>query len=183
MNKRKKLKIDLKNKTKTNINDIENIDKHIARIISEKNRKRIMNSFQDIANSDNSCNTLGMWRQVRKLFPKVVSATPSGLKDHKGKVITKTSLVKQMVIRKYMQKLRKRPANPQIKELMILKEDNAKRIIDIARKVKTQDWSHKELLIVLSKLKNGKCRDPGGMINELFKPGVIGSDLQESLLD
>ena len=25
--------------------------------------------------------------------------------------------------------------------------------------------------------------DPGGMINELFKPGVIGYDLQEALLD
>lgn len=35
---------------------------------------------------------------------------------------------------------------------------------------------------VLSKLKNGKSRDPHGMINELFKPGVCGTDLQDSLL-
>ena len=35
---------------------------------------------------------------------------------------------------------------------------------------------------VLRSLKNNKCRDPHSLINELFKPGVIGSDLQESLL-
>ena len=66
---------------------------------------------------------------------------------------------------------------------VILKGENAIRIINIARTVKTEKWSHKDLLIVLSKLKNGKCRDPGGIINEIFKPGVIGSDLQEALLD
>ena len=119
-----------------------------------------------------------MWRQVRKLFPKVISAVPSGLKDHKGNIITKTSIVKQMVIRKYKQKLRKRPPHPHIKELMKLKEENAIRIINIARKVKTKNWSDKELSIVLS-----KCRDPGGIINEIFKPDVIGCDLQEALLD
>ena len=142
-----------------------------------------MKSFQDIANADSSCNSLGMRRQVRKLSPKVISAVPSGLKDHKGNIITKTSLVKQMVIRKYKQKLRRRPPHPHIEELMKLKEENAIRIINIARKVKTNNWSHKELSIVLSKLKNGKCRDPGGIINEIFKPGVIGCDLQEALLD
>ena len=35
---------------------------------------------------------------------------------------------------------------------------------------------------MLSKLKNNKCRDPHGLLNELFKPGVIGKDLEESLL-
>ena len=73
-----------------------------------------MSSFQDIANSDNSCNTLGMWRQVRKIFPKILASAPSGLKDHKRKIITKVSTVKQFIIRKYQQMLRKRPANPLI---------------------------------------------------------------------
>ena len=35
---------------------------------------------------------------------------------------------------------------------------------------------------VLKGLKKNKSRDPHGLINELFKPGVIGSDLTESLL-
>ena len=93
-----------------------------------------MNTLEDMANSDDSCNTLGMWRQVRKLFPKVLVSAPSGLKDHKGKIITKASTVKQIIIRKYQQKLRKRPANPQIKELTKIKKQNALKIIEIARK-------------------------------------------------
>ena len=35
---------------------------------------------------------------------------------------------------------------------------------------------------MLKSLKNGKCRDPQGLGNELFKPGVAGKDLQYSLL-
>ena len=183
MNERKKMKIENGNKTAQNINLIENIEMNIAKIISEKNRDRIFKSFQDIANSDSSCNTQGMWRQMRKLFPKVLATPPSGIKDHMGKIITKTSIVKQIVIRKYQQRLRKRPANPEIKELMRIKEENARRVIQIARQVKTTNWSKNDLLIVLKKLKNGKCRDPGGIINEIFKPNLIGSDLQEALLD
>ena len=66
---------------------------------------------------------------------------------------------------------------------MKLKEENARRIIQIARQVKTPNWSKSELLKVLKSLKSGKCRDPEGLINEIFKPDVIGSDLQEALLD
>ena len=66
---------------------------------------------------------------------------------------------------------------------MKLKEENARRIIQIARQVKTPNWSKSELLKVLKSLKSGKCRDPGGLINEIFKPDVLGSVLQEALLD
>ena len=66
---------------------------------------------------------------------------------------------------------------------MRIKEENARRIIQIARQVKTTNWSKNDLLIVLKKLKNRKCRDPGGVINEIYKPNLIGFDLQEALLD
>ena len=39
-----------------------------------------------------------------------------------------------------------------------------------------------DLTKVLQKLKMNKSRDPHNLINEIFKPGVIGSDLQISLL-
>ena len=51
------------------------------------------------------------------------------------------------------------------------------------REVKTLPWTSEELSKVIKSLKNNKCRDPNGMINKLFKPGVIGSDLQIALLD
>jgi hypothetical protein len=36
---------------------------------------------------------------------------------------------------------------------------------------------------VLKKLKNNKTRDPQGLINEIFKPGVIGMDLKLAILN
>jgi hypothetical protein len=40
----------------------------------------------------------------------------------------------------------------------------------------------KDLEKVLRGLKTGKCRDPEGMIREIFKEEVMGNDLKESLL-
>ena len=39
-----------------------------------------------------------------------------------------------------------------------------------------------DLIKVLRELKLNKSRDPHGLINEIFKPGVIGNDLQNSIL-
>ena len=39
-----------------------------------------------------------------------------------------------------------------------------------------------DLINVLKSLKNGKCRDPEGMIRKIFKEEVIGEDLKISLL-
>ena len=43
-------------------------------------------------------------------------------------------------------------------------------------------WTENQLFNVLKNLKSKKCADPLGMIYDLFKPGIIGQDLFESLL-
>ena len=40
----------------------------------------------------------------------------------------------------------------------------------------------KDLEAALKSLKPGKCRDPEGLIREIFKEGVIGEDLKRSML-
>ena len=40
----------------------------------------------------------------------------------------------------------------------------------------------KDLEAVLKSLKNNQSRDPLGMINEIFKPGVIGQDFKRAVL-
>ena len=42
---------------------------------------------------------------------------------------------------------------------------------------KSPEWSVNDVVSVLKSLKNGKCRDPLGLVNELFKPPVAGKDL------
>ena len=44
-------------------------------------------------------------------------------------------------------------------------------------------WTLEDLEEVLKKLKNNQSRDPNGMINELFKPGIAGRDLKKALVD
>jgi hypothetical protein len=46
----------------------------------------------------------------------------------------------------------------------------------------TCDWSEEDLILTLNSFKSNKSRDPGGLINEIFKPAVIGSDLKFVLL-
>ena len=50
------------------------------------------------------------------------------------------------------------------------------------RNRKTEDWTEDELTVTLKQLKNNKTRDPSGLINEIFKPPVIGKDLKDALL-
>ena len=45
----------------------------------------------------------------------------------------------------------------------------------------TDDWTNDELSVTLKTLKTNKSRDPAGLINEIFKPPVIGRDLEDAL--
>ena len=51
-----------------------------------------------------------------------------------------------------------------------------------AKSRKSVNWSQLDLLKVLKGLKCNKAADPIGLVNELFKPGVAGSDLINSML-
>ena len=181
---RKRIKLDASDPANKNAqNQRDKVDKAISKLISDQNRNKINDLFQSIANADDSCNTLGMWKQVKKIFPKILKSVPSGIKNHLGKIVTKTSSVKQIIMRKYKIRLRKRPSGPGIENIMKIKEENSRRIINLCREVKTPPWTAEELAKVSKSLKNNKCRDPNGLINKLFKPGVIGTDLQIALLD
>ena len=54
--------------------------------------------------------------------------------------------------------------------------------LKLAEQEKTAPWRMEDLEEALKKLENGKCRDPDGLIRELFKEEVIGKDLKNSLL-
>ena len=51
----------------------------------------------------------------------------------------------------------------------------------LTRFQQTDEWTEEEVIKVLKSLKNNKAKDPLGLINELFKPPVAGSDLIKSI--
>ena len=48
--------------------------------------------------------------------------------------------------------------------------------------VKSDPWSENDIDKVLSSLKKNKSRDPYNFINDIFKVGVVGTDLKNSML-
>ena len=52
----------------------------------------------------------------------------------------------------------------------------------LSRKRKSPDWTISDIDKALSDLKNNKSRDPQGYINEIFKHGVVGDNMKNSLV-
>ena len=81
-----------------------------------------------------------------------------------------------------MSRLRHRPMISNLEELKGLKNELALKRVEVAKYNKSKEWKLEDLLAILSSLKSGKSRDPHGLINEIFKPGVAGKDFQNSFL-
>ena len=79
-----------------------------------------------------------------------------------------------MYLKEMLERLRHININPTLVQLQLMKEKLCKQRIEISRHIKSEPWTGKQLEAVLKSLKKGKCRDPQGYINELFKPGWQG---------
>ena len=67
-------------------------------------------------------------------------------------------------------------------EIKTLKDELFYLRLNLAKRAGSEPWEMKHLDKVLKSLKNKKARDPHGMVNDLFKPGVIGINLKMSIL-
>ena len=115
-------------------------------------------------------------------FPKNGANVPIAKKDVNGLLVTNPDLLKKLYLDTYQHRLRHRPIRADLVHLKSLKEDLFNQRLRLAKMCKSEPWLNKDLDKVLAALKNNKSRDPHGLINELFKPGTIGSDLKNSLL-
>ena len=87
-----------------------------------------------------------------------------------------------MYVETYKNRLRHRIIAPGFEKLKDLKNNLFQMRYEVAKTRKSEYWSDKQLSKVLKTLKCNKATDPVGLIYELFKPGVAGSDLLQSLL-
>ena len=82
----------------------------------------------------------------------------------------------------YADRLRHREMKEDFSEVYDLKMQLWERRFELLKLKKSQDWSISDLDKVLKRMKNNKSRDPHGFINEIFKPGVGGSNLRLGIL-
>ena len=64
----------------------------------------------------------------------------------------------------------------------IIQEKLFQKRLGSASKITTPPWTMGELDKVLSSLKTGKSCDPSGLISDIFKPPICGTDLKISIL-
>ena len=179
LEKRKKLRRETE---EDNSKAILKIEEEIGRISNWKDAKEVWKKFQDVADSDNSSSTQAMWKWKKKLFPKVKPSPPMGIKDIKGEVKIKGQDIQDIYQKEYKHRLRPRPILPEIQDLEALQDQLFKVRLESASKIISPPWKISELDKVLSSLKSGKSRDPSGLLSNIFKKPVCGTDLKLSLL-
>ena len=102
--------------------------------------------------------------------------------DGNGNLVTSRLDLKKLYLETYTDRLSHREIKSELRDIYHLKTQLWCSRLTTLEKIKTKDWSWEELHVVLSNLKNNKSPDPMGIVNEVFKPGNIGSDLELSLL-
>ena len=81
-----------------------------------------------------------------------------------------------------MHRLRDRPIIPELSDIMNIQKQLFWKRLESASRRSSPPWTMVELEKVLSSLKEGKSRDPSGLVCTILKKPVIGTDLKLSLL-
>ena len=159
--------------------ELVNLEVKIAEACENENRKKVMDNFQEMEADTGNLNHLGVWKAKRKYFPKVKPSIPVGKKMLKKQLITNPEELKDLYLETFKYRLRHIPVKPGYESLLDKQKELFKLRLEMAKRKKTPDWKMTDLEKALKKLKNGKCRDPEGLIRELFKEEVIGDDLKK----
>ena len=176
--KSQQVKIPL-NVKELNVN-LDCLEEKIANHLVTNNLNRISKHVEELCINGKFDNTK-MWKLRRRLCPKNLEK-PSAKLNEKGKLITDKTELKELYKQTYIQRLHHRIILPQYQTIFGLKNYLFDLRMKVTSKIKSPDWSMPQLIKVLKNLKNNKSGDHFSMIYELFKPGVIGIDLQKSLL-
>ena len=180
---RKRLKLEVTdNPTNETKNKLKDIEAKIAQETQQEFVNMVKENLGFLTGDDGGINTNGVWKAKNRIIPKDKSSIPIAVKDPKGNFISSPEGIKELCLNEMIKRLRHRKIHPELKQLQRMKELLCKERLIRARKIKSPDWNLKELQKVLTSLKNNKCRDPQGLVNEIFKPDIAGSDLQQSLL-
>ena len=165
-----------------NFDQLKLLEETISNLEAEENRKKIMKRFQEFSENPDRINLQGLWKIFNQIIPKHKTSIPIAKKDHKGRFISDPLEIKALLAKEYKMRLRNRPFRPDLGDIRLRKEKIFKMQLKLAENVSSPPWKIEDIEKALKSLKNNKCRDQDGYINEIFKPGVIGSDVKNSLL-
>ena len=160
---------------------IDEMNERITTLTSARNKKIIDDQLLKVNNMDGSFSRNGMWKVKSKLFPKNHD-NPTAKKDGAGNLITANEPLKKLYLSTYIHRLRPRLIREDLQDLLSFKHELWERRLELIKLNVSEPWAMEHLDRVIKSLKNNQTRDPLGMLNELFKPGVIGRDLKLAVL-
>ena len=177
IDERNKLVSELGQSNKKRIDEISN---EIAEDEAKENRDVIVNNFKALSKDTENINLQQMWKLCKKLWPKKGETLPTAKRNHKGKIVTGPREIKKLLAKEYKDRLRTRPVRPDLRGMRKRKKTIFKMKMKLAKSNPSIEWKMEDLDQALRDLKNNKSRDFERYINEIFKPGTIGSDLKKS---
>ena len=120
-----------------NIIKLKETEEKISKVVARNNWDKINGTLKAFTNVNNSLNITNMWRKFKRNFSNKMSQPPTGVKNHKNKIITDIKEIKEIYIRKFTHRMRKRPFHPMVRNLLRMKEENCRKIIETAKDIKT----------------------------------------------
>ena len=180
--------IDERNKIVQSVSDQKNtkklkeIEERISDTEAAENYEVIMKNFKRFGDNPESINLQEIWKLLKSIGPKHNNILPIAKRNHKGVLVSCPKGIKKLLAKEYKQRLRNRPIRPDLKNLRKRRKRIFKMQLKIAEETTSTPWKMNDLENALKCLKNNKARDHAGYINEIFKTGVIGSDLKNTLL-
>ena len=160
---------------------LQECESGICEEVAERNASKIKSNVEELGKDDGNACQSKFWKLKKKLTNEV-SEPPVAKKDDKGNIITAPSSLKNLYTEVYTKRLSKRTCLEKYESLIDLKERLWEIRLDLVSERKTTDWNAKQLDNAIKMLKNNKCGDPNGIINEIFKENYAGKDFKKGLL-
>ena len=160
---------------------IEDLEEEVGTDICDKNAEKVKEHISEINTHEGKLSQIGFWKLKSKLCPRA-SDPPMAKKDEHGNLVTAPSQLKHLYAATYKHRLRHREMKAEYKDVFILKNHLwMRRLHNLKQKI-THPWTIRNIDKVLKSLKNNQSRDPLGMINEVFKHGIIGNAMKDATL-
>ena len=158
------------------------IDIAIAEEEASENRDLIMKQFKFLSENPENIVMQKMWKVLKTICPKQKPNLPTAKKNFKGKIVSSKKDIKNLLANEFKNRLRSRPYREDLNLTKIRRKIIFDLKYELSQNNKSQLWTIKDLEKALKDLKRNKSRDSEGLVNEIFKNDVIGSNLKESLL-
>ena len=161
--------------------ELEAVIEEITKLVSKENCDKIFENFKMLDQSDGVGFSQGIWKIKNKQFLKISASVPAAKLNANGNMISDPNSIKKLYLETFTHRLRQRPPKQEYVELIELQQRLLEKRLLLSMDDKSPPWSEQNILDTLNSLKNGKCRDPLGLVNEIFKPPIAGADLIKSL--